>query len=421
MRSSFRMRSTMFLCAWAVLFSASPAAFAEKQGNKGQDKKQALQKLVVIGDSLSAGFQNFSLFTSSNGGQTFGFAAQLAQRAGANLILPTISYPGIPPALTISGGQIVREAGLGSRTNLAQATNLSVPGFTVGNALVYGYPGNPLNPIDGLSDTILGTPAGPPPCGPIPTSLVGMLPLPPAVSSLIPDSNLIVSQVACAISLQPSTVIVSIGADDVLQVLTEGPAAPPTDPLTFQTNYHLMMQALALTHANIIVSNVPDVTQLPFVVTAAAFQKLCPGKLLPPGDDVVPSILDFSVCTSMNYIPLTGPPGTLSIAALQGLVATYNQIIAGEVAMARAQGVTATVVDINGLLNNLSKNGYSVGNHHLTTAFLGGLFSLDGIHPTNTGYAIMANAFITSINSALNMNIPQINIESEANHDPLVP
>jgi len=415
MRSSFFKKgcipsSVICLTFWGAMF-CSPAAFADRQ-DKGQE---ALEKLVVIGDSLSAGFQNFSLFTSTNGGQTFGFAAVIAQQAGVNLSLPTISYPGIPPALTLSGGQIVREAGLGSRINPAQATNLSVPGFTVGNVLAYGFPGNPtVNTIDALSDTVLGTPAGPLPCGPIPTSLIRWLPLPSSISSLIPPgSPYIVSEAACALVLEPSTVIVSIGSNDVLQALTLGVA--PTTPAVFQANYHLMIEALGLTRANIVVANVPDVTQLPFVVNSAAFQKLC-GVGLPTGYDAVPNLAapTFNICTSNNLVPLT------FIAELQGLVSQYNSIISSEIAAQKTHGASATIVDINGVLNNLSKNGYNLPGRHLTTAFLGGLFSLDGIHPTNTGYAILANTFITAINGALNTKIPLANIQAVASHDPLI-
>jgi hypothetical protein len=79
--------------AWSALATTSTTALAAKP-----DKTEApLATLVVIGDSLSAGFQNFSLFTSSNGGQNFGFAAVVAQQAGVALSQPTISYPGIPP------------------------------------------------------------------------------------------------------------------------------------------------------------------------------------------------------------------------------------------------------------------------------------------------------------------------------------
>jgi lysophospholipase L1-like esterase len=397
---------------WSAMFWTSSGAFAAKS-DKGQE---ALERVVVIGDSLSAGFQNFSLFTSSTGGQTFGFAAVVAQQAGATLSLPTISYPGIPPALALSAGQIVREAGLGSRINPAQATNLSVPGFTVGNALAYPFPGNPTtNTIDALSDTILGTPPGPLPCGPIPTSLISWLPLPPAISSLIPPgSPYIVSETACALVLQPSTVIVSIGSNDVLQALTLG--APPTTPAVFQANYHLMIEALSLTRANLVVANVPDVTELPFVVNSSAFMKLC-GVPLPAGVAyVVPNLAatTFNVCTNNIPVPQS------AITSIQALVSQYNSIISSEVAAQNKRGVSATVVDVNGVLKTLSANGYNLPGIHLTTAFLGGLFSLDGIHPTNTGYAILANTFISSINGALGTKIPLANIQSVASHDPLV-
>jgi lysophospholipase L1-like esterase len=397
---------------WSAMFCTPFGAFAAK-ADKGQE---ALEKMVVIGDSLSAGFQNFSLFTSSTGGQTFGFAAVIAQQAGANLSVPTISYPGIPPALALSAGQIVREAGLGSRINPAQATNLSVPGFTVGNVLAYPFPGNPTtNTIDALSDTILGTPPGPLPCGPIPTSLVSWLPLPPGISSLIPQgSPYIVSETACALALRPSTVIVSIGSNDVLQALTLG--TPPTAPAVFQANYHLLIEALTLRQANIVVANVPDITELPFVVNSPAFMKLC-GVPLPAGVPyVVPNLATatFNVCT--NNIPVT----QAEITSIQALVSQYNSIISSEIGAQHKRGVSATVVDINAVLKTLSVNGYNLPGIHLTTAFLGGLFSLDGIHPTNTGYAILANTFINTINGALGTKIPLANIQSVASHDPLV-
>jgi lysophospholipase L1-like esterase len=409
---SFRRSSVICLATLGALLSTPLFAFGEKEKGPG-----ALERLVVIGDSLSAGFQNFSLFTSSTGGQTFGFAAVVAQQAQVNLVLPTVSYPGIPPALTLNGaGQIVRAAGLGSRINPAQATDIAVPGFTVGNVLAYPFPGNPTtNTIDALSDTILGTPQDRFLCGPIPTSLISWLPLPSSVESLIPSgSPYLVSEAACALVLQPTTVIVSIGSNDVLQALTLG--APPTSPAVFQANYHLLMEALALTQANIIVANVPDVTQLPFVVNSAAFQKLC-GVPLPAGVSyVVPNLAatTFDVCTT--NIPVT----QAQITALQGLVSEYDSIISSEIAGLNARGGSATIVDLNSVLKSLSANGYNLPGLHLTTAFLGGLFSLDGIHPTNTGYAILANTFINAINGALGTRIPLANIQTVASHDPLV-
>jgi lysophospholipase L1-like esterase len=423
MHPSFFLKSRISFAAFVMisglgLISNAFAAEPDKGAAKPDKGEVALSRLVVIGDSLSAGFQNFSLFTGSNGGQTFGFASLIAQQAAVNLTLPTISSPGIPPELMLNSGQIVRAAGLGSRTNPSmQATNLSVPGFTVADVLAHPYPGNPsaTNVIDLLSDTVLGTPQGHLPCGPIPTSLLSAVPLPASISSLIPSgSPAFVSEAACAARLVPTTVIVSIGSNDVLQALTLGNA--PTDPAVFATNYGYLLDVLSITGANIIVSNVPDVTALPFVVNASTFLQQCGTSIPAPYSYVVPNLgaPAFNVCE--YNVPLTAA----QISGLQALVVAYNQAITAQVAAFRAHGGSATIVDINGLLKNLSANGITIDSKHLTTAFLGGLFSLDGIHPTNTGYAILANAYIDAINSALGTNIKDVVLPPVANHDPLI-
>ena len=104
---------------------------------KAQPK--SLGKLVILGDSLTAGFQNFSLFTSSTvpgtpaGGQEYGYAQVIAQQAGLDLQLPTIKYPGIPPALAVDGS---RAPDIGYRLNEdVQTLNLSVPAYTLTDAL----------------------------------------------------------------------------------------------------------------------------------------------------------------------------------------------------------------------------------------------------------------------------------------------
>jgi hypothetical protein len=40
----------------------------------------------------------------------------------------------------------------------------------------------------------------------------------------------------------------------------------------------------------------------------------------------------------------------------------------------------------------------------------GGLLSFDGIHPSNTGHALVASAFIATINKAYGTSIPQVNV-----------
>ena len=60
--------------------------------------KADLSRLVVVGDSLSAGFQNGSLLDSQ---QVHGYANVIAQQAGVNLNLPLIAPPGIPNVLVL--------------------------------------------------------------------------------------------------------------------------------------------------------------------------------------------------------------------------------------------------------------------------------------------------------------------------------
>jgi lysophospholipase L1-like esterase len=389
----------------AILMVAFPL-LAEKGQKKDGDA--SVGRLVVVGDSLSAGFQNFSLFDSNTapvpfaGGQRHGYAALVAGQAAASLTLPLISYPGLPPALALDAShQIIRETGFGARENPGNQTfNLSVPGFTVANAIAYPFPGSPgTNGIDAMSDSILAE--GPLACGPFPLG-----------------TNLYVSQFACAIQLRPQTILVSIGNNDALQALTFG--IPPTDAGTFAQQYGLFLAGLASTHARIVVSNIPDVTAIPFLVPAPAFQAVCGLPQLPPGitnqDFVVLNVenpnppMPISICT--NYSVRSAS----LIAQTQAAVVNFNRIISFQAKLAGA-----AVVDVNGLFAGLAAKGYEVGGHHLTTQFSGGLFSLDGMHPTNTGYAILANETIKAMNTQLGMDIPPVSVEQVASTDPLIP
>src|SRR6516164_2366071 len=57
-----------------------------------------LSRLVVIGDSLSAGFQNSSLLATQ---QPHGYASLVAVQAGERLPLPLAADPGIPNVLEL--------------------------------------------------------------------------------------------------------------------------------------------------------------------------------------------------------------------------------------------------------------------------------------------------------------------------------
>tara|TARA_R110002111_G_scaffold92834_3_gene144202 strand:+ start:18551 stop:20029 length:1479 start_codon:yes stop_codon:yes gene_type:complete len=65
---------------------------------------------------------------------------------------------------------------------------------------------------------------------------------------------------------------------------------------------------------------------------------------------------------------------------------------------AEASGANLAFVDANALLNLLKDGNLPSGNYNLTSDFVtGGAFSLDGVHPTSRGYALLANQFLKAI------------------------
>lgn len=368
-------------------------------------------KMVIVGDSLSAGFQNFSLYDSQStpgvplGGQRNGYAALIAQQAGVNLNLPLVSYPGVPPAFSIDGsGKITRPPALGSRENpLVQTLDLSVPGFLLADALSRSVNlTNLSNAVDLMALDVLGFPGlatNSTPCG-----ALGFA-----------NNVLTLSEVACAVEQAPNTILVSIGNNDALQTLTSG--VPPTNAVTFATEYVQLLQGLATTHARIVVANIPDVTLIPYLMTSHAFQQKCGFAATGAGpNDFVVANVENPFSNSGNICNNYAVRSASLVQQAKTAVFLYNIEIE---ALAATFG--ATVVDINGLVNQIAEHGYEVNGDRLTTAFLGGLFSLDGIHPTNTGYAIMANAFIKTMNLRLNTDIPPVSVAQIAKTDPLVP
>lgn len=67
-------------------------------------------------------------------------------------------------------------------------------------------------------------------------------------------------------------------------------------------------------------------------------------------------------------------------------------------------------VDIASVLTDVSDaDGLSYGTGTVTSVFAtGGAFSLDGVHPTAKGYAIVANTVIDNLNQAFSANIPRV-------------
>jgi hypothetical protein len=102
------------------------------------------------------------------------------------------------------------------------------------------------------------------------------------------------------------------------------------------------------------------------------------------------------------------------IAELKAATDAYNITIS---AAASANGLA--FVDANALLTQLASGGIVSNTYTLTSALVfGGAFSLDGVHPTSRGYALIANEFSKAINATYGSNLPSVNI---GNYNSLYP
>jgi phospholipase/lecithinase/hemolysin len=387
-----RSRTTLALSLLLLVTGGSPGAAAAPRVD--------LSRLVVVGDSLSAGFQNGSLLASQ---QIHGYAALVAAQAGVELPLPLLAAPGIPSVLTlVDPGPppvVVPAPGMspGRIDPTVQAMNLAVPGATVADALTT----RPDLPVDSLTDLVLGLPG-----------LFGGAAL---------------SQVEWAEALAPTMLLVWIGNNDALGAALAGDVSALTPVADFEAAYAELLDRLAATGATLAVANIPDVTAIPFLTPAEEVAGLVGAPLsfigpilgIGPGDFVTPDAFALIPAILGGFAAGPLPAGVVldaaEVAQVQAATAAYNAVIATQ---ARAKG--AAVVDIHGFLSSAKARGIVVGGQRLTTDFLGGLFSLDGVHPTDTGSALIANEFIQALDARFAAGIPRIPIREIQRDDPLV-
>ena len=365
---------------------------------------------VFLGDSLTAGYQSSSLLDTQ---QVNGWAPLVARQASFTIVQPLIAYPGAPnvlklvsvgppPVITTAPGATT------GRDNFAtQVTDLAVPGALLNDVLNTVPLVNPAPGQQQLNQLVLGFPG------------LGY-----------GEAN---SQATFAVKAQPTTIFLWIGNNDALIADITGMPSSMTSVVNFTTQYQaLMTQLTTLTSAHMVIGNIPDVTQVPYLQPAALIlaqasqQTGLPTSVLSSLLGIVPG--DYVNPTGLSEIPLIlgqkqkGPiddAGVLSAAevvTVQAQVTAFNQVIA-----AQAQAAGATLVDINALFKQLTTSGITINGYTGTAAFLGGFFSLDGIHPTNTGYAVVANKFIDTMNTAISIKIPDVALGPVAAADPLWP
>jgi len=387
------------LAVLAVAASCSLDPISKGPANTGSI---SFARFHVVGNSLTAGFQSGGLV---EGYQRESFGAMIAQAAGAPTFeAPFVSEPGLPPTLFVASFSpltidTLPGAGMPINTSFPGIyNNLGVPGATVHDLLFTRV--DPLTPYGlVLRDSVQF------------------------------GGATVAAQVASA---RPTLTVVWAGNNDILGSASVGTDALLTPTANFITDFRALMDDLVAASDKVVAANVPDIAAIPFFTT------------VPP--IVVDPTTREPVVVNGQFVPLIGmvqgvagqlPPGTLvtlpaagllgqgigvptqlggtgqplpdavvvdptELAGILARLATFNAVIDSVCAN---RGVP--VADMFGFFNNVAKNGITLGGETFTTEFLsGGLFSVDGVHPSSLGYWFVAKQFIGVMNAAYGASIP---------------
>lgn len=369
--------------------------------------------LINLGDSLANGVQSATVneFTQANG-----FAQVLAEQMDARAF--TIWRN---PLITPEGARIHPEY---------LPFNLGVNGLDTLELLSERTgEGNPL--LDALLAPIPQLVGGP----------VSPLEAAEYLAGLYPDKRKIVTlwignnDVLGAVLRQSGTLLNS----EAIQAFLNDPAQGHDLSGVTARLTEIVDRLSAIPRAEVLIANIPDVSQVAFLLTADDLERLAvfsgaevtalaPGEALGFGPFLNPAAPDQSVARALsanNAVLNAAILGTRAVsesfvltpaeaAPIRERVAALNQLIAE-----LAQRPNVHLVDVNGTLAKLVAGEIAVAGNNLTRTWGGGAFSLDGIHLSNTGYALVANRHVAALNAAMpDLSVPELNLAMVWENDP---
>ncbi|UYZ58594.1 SGNH/GDSL hydrolase family protein [Hymenobacter latericus] len=241
-----------------------------------------------------------------------------------------------------------------------------------------------------------------------------------------------------------------MGNNDVLTYATNGgvvdagnPFSNLTDTTSFGRGYRNIVRTISKngTVAG-VVANIPNVTNVPYFTTVrvadikARFRAANPNLSLyiqttgTGGTTVVreatdndlltlPSLAVIGTATTGNPFPVgAGLSATAANPLPNRFVLDNTEAASVQTRTTQLNGIIAktarqykvALADMNTFFGSVALSGFAINGTVNSASFLSGnLFSLDGVHPTPRGYAVVANEFIRTINTYYGTSIPFTN------------
>lgn len=212
-----------------------------------------------------------------------------------------------------------------------------------------------------------------------------------------------------------------MGNNDVLGYATNGGVSGLTSQMTdaavFEQKYDSLLKVLTQNGAKGICANIPDVTSIPLISTVRA-SDFDTDIYIEQNDNSVRKATneDLMLLTALDEID--NGAGTQSNPLKNKFVLDKDEVVTVQTRTneinakikALADKYKLAFLDANALLRTFDP-GIKVDGIEFTVKFIeGGLFSLDGVHLNQRGYAHLANQFIKEINAHYGSNILLVDI-----------
>lgn len=430
-------------------------------------------RLYSIGNSITAGYQSGTIYQS---GQMYSYGNLIAKQVGTSYEIPYISDPGLGGRMEIanlSPFTIYTNTAKGTPLNSSYAypyNNLGVPGALLYDVLfakssttcasyVFSNTPNPYFDVvlrgkgttqleQALSQAptfltlwignndVLGyaTSGGTSPSTPTDATQFGQM-FGGIMQGLVQFKTQANANLGVAIGNIPSVTAIPF-------FTTVGPQVA-INPLVKWWQIRLLQQAAGLPATGLIYGSHEGGTnlgQLPYKIGFADSSALLQSTTLitlkgssyasllgkPTGkyykDFNIPVPLGVDTTKLFGFDPQNPFPDPFvldpdEINSANTAVTSFNGVISNIVSLLNQQGIIAALVDINSVFNGIRAADFSGGTTYnginfKTTYVSGGLFSLDGVHPSNQAHGIIANEFIKAINTKFGASIPLIDVSS---------
>ena len=447
MKSRFLKRMTVVVgLTLTIMYASCTPDYPNAPNGSFSSGTADFTKYVSIGNSLTAGYQNGGLRDVF---QTNSYPRMIAAQLGVDMTYNPFPDSGTAGSLfygnpafspTTGSPNLIGSVTSTAPTNSLQPTpyeNLGVPG-----AFLYDF----LNATSNTTcwqATRLGSSSN------------------TLFNAIVRGSTQFANLKAMAAASVPATFIsFHLGNNDILGYATNGAGlngdftavagVPPYTPVNssdlplatilaynFADGYARSIDSLLTLNADLVLANIPNVTDIPFFTAVnkdsvtVNLSPLVKAKIYTTETNV-----QFVTLTASRYLGRTdfgagaapdhpyglhpaNPLGaqftltTTEVANISNIISGYNQVID---AIAAAHDIP--VADLNGFFANVAAvsgptgAGYPIGSGlRVKTDFIsGGLFSLDGVHPSTLGYAILANEIIKTVNAHYGSTVPEVDL-----------